>query len=171
MEPMESPMEAAVEEQMELPLIPQKSFCCVCLNTFCYNYINLPCCHQDIHKKCMIDWILSPQNKRLNCPTCREPLNMSFSKAVTLGEIIDEINTTKNGIPRSKFNQITETLYPDSPFNFNTNDFIDETDTDTDTNTNSNLQMRAKLILNLLFAMFMLLLFSGYFFTFANIKV
>jgi hypothetical protein len=44
--------------------------CCVCLNTFNYEFIIMNCCKKEIHKTCLMDWILSDYNKMSKCPLC-----------------------------------------------------------------------------------------------------
>lgn len=44
--------------------------CCICLNTFNYEFIIMNCCKKYIHKTCLMDWILSDYNKILKCPLC-----------------------------------------------------------------------------------------------------
>jgi hypothetical protein len=148
------------------------SFCCVCLNTYDYDYIKLECCYQEIHKKCMIMWILSAQNKFINCPTCREDLDLSFNKKVTLGEIVDEINKSDKAIPKSKFIKIVNSLYPDSYFynNFNTLDNQNQIENENDILFTDNIQgRRISILYNLVLIILMLLVFTGYFYIFSSI--
>ena len=45
--------------------------CCICLNTFNYEFITTNCCIKNIHKNCLMDWILSEYNIDIKCPMCR----------------------------------------------------------------------------------------------------
>jgi hypothetical protein len=46
--------------------------CCICLNTFDYEFIITNCCKKNIHKICLMDWILSDYNININCSMCRQ---------------------------------------------------------------------------------------------------
>jgi hypothetical protein len=45
--------------------------CCICLNTFDYEFIITNCCKKYIHKICLMDWILSDFNINIKCSMCR----------------------------------------------------------------------------------------------------
>lgn len=45
--------------------------CCICLNTFDYEFIITNCCKKNIHKNCLMDWILSDYNINIKCSMCR----------------------------------------------------------------------------------------------------
>lgn len=45
--------------------------CCICLNTFDYEFIITNCCKKNIHKICLMDWILSDYNINIKCSMCR----------------------------------------------------------------------------------------------------
>ena len=142
------------------------AFCCVCLNTSDYKFIKLKCCNQEIHKKCVIEWITSPQNRIINCPICRKQMDISFSNFVTLGEIIDEVNKKDKLLSKQKFDQIIQTLYPDSYLNTIITNPDDEIDFELSPPRNTHVQF----IFNTLFIMFMLFVFGGYFYMFFGIK-
>lgn len=60
------------EEFLELQILStEQPVCCVCLNTIYDLYVELHCCKQHIHKKCLIEWILNESNLRPKCPICR----------------------------------------------------------------------------------------------------
>lgn len=63
--------EEFVELQILSPEQVEQGECCVCLNTICDLYVELHCCRQHIHKKCLIEWILNESNVRPKCPICR----------------------------------------------------------------------------------------------------
>jgi len=63
--------EEFVELQILSPEQAEQGECCVCLNTICDLYVELHCCRQHIHKKCLIEWILNESNVRPRCPICR----------------------------------------------------------------------------------------------------
>jgi len=63
--------EEFVELQILSPEQAEQGECCVCLNTICDLYVELHCCRQHIHKKCLIEWILNESNVRPKCPICR----------------------------------------------------------------------------------------------------
>jgi hypothetical protein len=110
-------------KQYDLELLPlpptarldyDNEYCCICLNTFDYAYIQLKCCHQNIHSLCLIDWILSESNNTYNCPICRKDIILDAS--ITLGQIIDYINTKTDAssgalITKKKIETIIKRLY------------------------------------------------------------
>ena len=63
--------EEFVELQILSPEQVEQGECCVCLNTISDLYVELHCCRQHIHKKCLIEWILNESNVRPKCPICR----------------------------------------------------------------------------------------------------
>ena len=84
------------EETIELCLTNNSNFeCCICINTCSYNFINMKCCKQMIHDKCLIEWLLSSNNKYLKCAICRSDI-IDLNDTITLGNFIDSINSIKS---------------------------------------------------------------------------
>lgn len=67
-----------------------KFICCICLDETESDIIILDCCHQKIHKKCFIDWILF-RGLGFNCPICRKNIT-SLKEIITLNDIFDNIS-------------------------------------------------------------------------------
>jgi hypothetical protein len=93
-------------------------------------------------------------------------MDISFSNFVTLGEIIDEVNKKDKLLSKQKFDQIIQTLYPDSYLNTIITNPDDEIDFELSPPRNTHVQF----IFNTLFIMFMLFVFGGYFYMFFGIK-
>ena len=87
-------------------------YCCICINTYEYQYCKLSCCRQSIHNLCLIDWILSENNVLYKCPICRKQIDIKNS--ITIGTIIDHINNREEPISTDKFDLIVQKLYPNT---------------------------------------------------------
>lgn len=66
--------------------------CCICLNSFDYEFIITHCCKKNIHKICLMDWILSCYNIELKCPMCRQDL-YNITETISYNEFKEYINT------------------------------------------------------------------------------
>lgn len=86
-----------------------EDYCCICLNTYDYIYNKLQCCQQTIHENCLIEWILSDNNVLYRCPICRNKININ--EKITIGKIIDYINTQEQCISKEKLQSILHSLY------------------------------------------------------------
>lgn len=106
--------------------------CCICLNTFNYEFIITNCCKKNIHKICLMDWILSDYNINIKCSMCRIELQ-NIKEMISYEEFKDYIHTiiqkeySKSNLERissinihnkkQKFIEIIDKLY-----NYNTID-------------------------------------------------
>ena len=106
------PLPPTQDDQVRLDY--DNEYCCICLNTFDYAYIQLKCCNQNIHSPCLIDWVLSDSNNTYNCPICRKEIVLDES--ITLGQLIDYINTKADAssialITKKKIETVIKRLY------------------------------------------------------------
>jgi hypothetical protein len=107
--------------------------CCICLNTFDYEFIITNCCKKNIHKICLMDWILSDYNINIKCSMCRIELK-NIKEMISYEEFKNYIHTIiqkeyyKSNLEslfliniqnkEEKFMEIINELY-----NYNTRDF------------------------------------------------
>jgi len=66
--------------------------CCICLNTFDYEFIITNCCKKNIHKICLMDWILSDYNINIKCSMCRIEFK-KLKEMISYEEFKDYIRT------------------------------------------------------------------------------
>jgi hypothetical protein len=88
----------------------EHDLCCVCLEKIMGNFVVLYCCNNKIHKKCLLDWIVFKNNEILNCVFCRTPQD-NFNKTISLGELIDFIENSRENIIKTQFVKIINKLY------------------------------------------------------------
>jgi len=106
------------EEFLELQILStEQPVCCVCLNTIYDLYVELHCCKQHIHKKCLIEWILNESNLRPKCPICRCIIYSLDSRIemrdfiLVLHDILNNKNTTTTTIDKHKLKNLSNIFF------------------------------------------------------------
>lgn len=86
-----------------------EDLCCICLNTYNYNWITLKCCGQKIHDECLMDWLIIDTNINYKCPICRKSIQLD--EIITLGTFIDYINNKNIVVTKKKVESLISKLY------------------------------------------------------------
>lgn len=74
--------------------------CCICLDECQKQEIKMECCSQNIHKSCLLEWIVCQTNNE-NCPLCRTDIS-DITKIYTIEDFLNKMTqinckkTTKN---------------------------------------------------------------------------
>jgi hypothetical protein len=103
------------EEFLELQILSSEQHqCCICLNTIYDLYVELHCCKQHIHKKCLIEWILNESKLTSKCPICRTVI-YSLDSRIEMKDFIfvlqDILNCQKMKIDKHRLKNICESFY------------------------------------------------------------
>lgn len=51
------------------------NYCSICLNTIDLHFTKLECCGQNIHERCLVEWIYLQSSIEPKCPICRTLMN------------------------------------------------------------------------------------------------
>jgi hypothetical protein len=86
-----------------------ENYCCICLNTENDKYVSLQCCNKTIHYECIMVWMITKNNINYKCPICRKQIQLNDS--VTLGNLIDYINTKQQVITKTRMYELIRNLY------------------------------------------------------------
>jgi len=102
-------------DSLELNILSsEQDECCVCLNTTDDLYVELHCCRQHIHKKCLIEWILNEPSIRSKCPICRCVI-YSLDSRIEMKDFIcilqDILNCQNPNIDKHRLRNICESFY------------------------------------------------------------
>lgn len=103
------------EEFLELQILSSEQHqCCICLNTIYDLYVELHCCKQHIHKKCLIEWILNKSKLTSKCPICRAVI-YSLDSRIEMKDFIfvlqDILNCQNIKIDKHRLKNICESFY------------------------------------------------------------
>lgn len=105
--------------------------CCICLEQCqIQEDIKMKCCNQNIHKSCLLDWIISKKSNE-NCPLCRNDI-LDIVEIYTIEDFLNKI--TKKKCKNKNIEEILNKWYQIDDLCI----YIPkDTDTNTDTNTES----------------------------------
>lgn len=83
-------------DNMEVMTINEnEKICCICLETITdaklETWITMKCCKQNLHKNCLILWILCKKSNRM-CPICRQQVRLNEYRGIDLQEVLPNIH-------------------------------------------------------------------------------